>query len=44
MLCKDNDNVGTLPLKVVRIWALRKKIIFLIGPNIIKAFQDGARS
>jgi len=44
MLCKDGDNFGTLPLKAARAWALGKNIPFLIGPDIIKAFQGfGAR-
>jgi hypothetical protein len=43
MLCKDGDNCGTLPLEAARAWVLRKKIPFLIGPNIIKALQ-GSRT
>ncbi len=44
MLCKDGDNFKALPPEVARTWALGKKIIFLIGPDIIKALQGGARS
>jgi hypothetical protein len=43
MLCKDGNNFGTLPLEVARTLALGKNIPFLIGPNIIKALQGGAR-
>jgi len=44
MLCKDDDNFRTLPLKVTKTWALGKNIPFLSGPDIIKALQGGARS
>jgi len=44
MLCKDGDNFGALPPKATRTWALGKNIPFLIGPDIIKAFQGGTRS
>ncbi len=44
MLCKDGDNYGALTPKATRAWALRKNIFFLIGLDIIKALQGGARS
>ncbi len=44
VICKDGDNFGALPPKAARTWALGKNIPFLIGPNIIKALQGGARS
>ncbi len=44
MLCKDGDNFGALPPKATKTWALGKNIPFLIGPDIIKAFQGGTRS
>jgi hypothetical protein len=44
MLCKDGDNFGALPPKAAIAWALRKNISFLIGLDIIKALQGGARS
>jgi hypothetical protein len=44
MLCKDGDNFGTLPPKVAITRALGKNIPFLIGLDIIKALQGGARS
>jgi hypothetical protein len=44
MLCKDGDNFGTLPSEATRTWALGKHIYLLIGLDIIKALQGGARS
>jgi len=45
MLCKDGDNFRALPPEVTRTWALgEKKIKSLIGPDIIKVLQGGARS
>ncbi len=44
MLCQDGDNFRALPPEVARTWALGEKNIFLIGPDIIKALQGGARS
>ncbi|KAH9555771.1 hypothetical protein CY35_08G133200 [Sphagnum magellanicum] len=44
-VCKDRDNFGALPLEIARAWASRKNILFLVGPDIIKAIQGfGARS
>jgi hypothetical protein len=37
MLCKDGDNFGALPVEAARVWASRKNIPSLIGPDIIKA-------
>jgi hypothetical protein len=44
MLCKDGDNFGPLSLEATRTWALGKNISLLIGLDIIKAIQGGARS
>ncbi len=44
MLCKDGDNFGAVTTKATKAWALRKNIIFLIGLDIIKDLQGGARS
>jgi hypothetical protein len=44
MLFKDGGNFGTLPPKATIIWALVKNIPFLIGVDMIKALQGGARS
>ncbi len=44
MLYKDGDNFGALPLEVAETWALGKNIPFLIGLDIIKTLQGGARS
>jgi hypothetical protein len=44
MLCKDGDNFGALPPEATETWALGKNIPFLIGLDIIKALQGGARS
>jgi hypothetical protein len=44
MLRHDGDNFRALPLEVTRTWASGKKILFLIGSDIIKALQGGTRS
>jgi len=44
MLCKDGGNFGTLPSEAAITWALGKNILFLIGLDMIKALQGGARS
>jgi hypothetical protein len=44
MLCKDGDNFGALPPEATKTWPLGKNISFLIGLDIIKALQGGARS
>jgi len=44
MLCKDGDNFGTLPPEATKTWALGIFFFFLIGLDIMKGFQGGARS
>jgi hypothetical protein len=40
MLCKDSDIFGALPPEAAKTWASRKKIPFLIGPDIFKALPS----